>query len=694
MARHVTWAVIVTALVLPVPGLGAEAEESSRAPEDPFFIDLPVVLTATRLSQPPQDAPAAVFVIDREMIDASGAREIADLMRLAPGFIVATDNGNRRAVGYRGFVDSYGRRLQVLIDGRSVYMPLFGGTTWTDLPLALDDIERIEVIRGPNGASYGANAFQGVVNILTRHPDVSQGLYLHAAGGDPDYRQGVLRHGFPLGSAEVRYTLGYEEDSGYDVPLDNQVDGKELGLATFDAMLDTTSRDRLRLQAGIKRGDLRDGGNDIDAVTNTINGPTVEDPPRTVDVEHLFGQIEWEHQLQNGDVVKALGYVQQLTHDDDYPTLLPPTHPDNPSGTDLFVDFSRSREERRYAVELQHLLQPNRDLRVVWGVELRQDEVESTALLGPGSPVENTLFRLFANAEWQLAPELLMNAGVMLEEHEIFDDAVSPRLALNFSPSTNHTFRIAASRSVRTPSVYEARSDEFYPLDLDFSGGGGPGIDGEIDAIYQVSKSAFTPDNETVEALELGWLFELMDDRRLRGDVRIFYERYRKMLNDYPYRFTGRDDLGACSITGGFCGNANNGFGNVDHPKPTTFGVANQIDLDFYGLEASLEARPSTLSRIIASYTLNKLHDLEARRPDLLDYPYTDFGTNTARLNPTLLAQVTDEWERSYPSHIFSLLAIHRPDDHLTLSAAVYHLSNTQFLEVGDRLPGYTRLDL
>ncbi len=691
---------VCVALCLPfLAQTAVQAAPAEAEAEDPFFVEVDEVLTATRLAQHPQDAPAAVFVIDREMIETSGARELADLLRLAPGFIVATDVGGRRAVGYRGFVDSYGRRLQVLIDGRSVYMPFYGGTSWTDLPVAIDDIARIEVIRGPNGASHGANAFQGVVNILTRHPDASQGLYLHAAAGEPDYRQGLFRHGFTGGPAEVRYTLGYEEDSGYDVPLDNVVDGKELGLATLDVMLDTSSSDRLRLQAGVKRGDLRDGGNDIGFAVNVppfIRQPTVEDPPRTVEMEHLFGQVDWEHRLQGGDLLKVLGYVQQLTHDDDYPTLLPPTHPDNPSGTDLFVDFSRTREERRYALELQHLLQPRSDLRFAWGAELRRDEVDSTALLGPRSPVDNNLFRLFGNAEWRIDPAWLLNAGVMFEEHDQYEDAVSPRLGLNFSPTANHTFRIAGSRSVRMPSVYEARADEYYPLDLDYSAllPGAPPIDGEIDAIYQVARAEATADNETVDALELGWLFDHMADYGIRGDVRIFYERYRKMLTDYPYLFDGRDDLGACSVSGGFCDNLNAGSSVIDHPKPTTYGVANQIDIDFYGLEATLEARPSSRSRVIASYTLNKLDDIDARQPELLDYPFNDFGTNPARNDPTLLARVVREWGQSYPSHIFSLLGIYRPDAHLTFSAALYHLSDTQFLEVGDNLPAYTRLDL
>ena len=122
--------------------------------------------------------------------------------------------------------------------------------------------------------------------------------------------------------------------------------------------------------------------------------------------------------------------------------------------------------------------------------------------------------------------------------------------------------------------------------------------------------------------------------------------------------------------------------------------MANQIDLDFYGIEATLEVRPSHRSRVIGSYTLNRSRNLDARNPELLDYNYSDFGLNPFRQDPTLLAKVKREWGQSYPSHIFSLLGILRPTPDVTLSASIYHLSDTQFLEIGDDLPGYTRLDL
>lgn len=139
---------------------------------------VPEVLTATRLKQSPAEVPGSISVLDRELIVASGARDIPELMRLVPGMMVGYLSGNQPTVNYHGTSMSGARRLQVLIDGRSVYRPGLASVDWSDLPLALEDVERIEVFRGPNTVSYGANALMGVINIITRAPGESPGTRL------------------------------------------------------------------------------------------------------------------------------------------------------------------------------------------------------------------------------------------------------------------------------------------------------------------------------------------------------------------------------------------------------------------------------------------------------------------------------------------------------------------------------------
>ncbi|MFZ3041360.1 MAG: TonB-dependent receptor plug domain-containing protein [Thiobacillus sp.] len=170
--------------------------------EADFLDEMPVVLSVSRMSQPLNEAPAAVTVIDSDMIRASGFRDIPDLLRLVPGFSVAHTRDNTWAIGYHGMADAFSRRFQVLVDGRSIYSPHYGAVYWTDLPLSIDDIERIEVVRGPNAAIHGANAFAAVINIITKTAAQVQGESVSLQFGEQDMRGFTVRHG--AGDAALR----------------------------------------------------------------------------------------------------------------------------------------------------------------------------------------------------------------------------------------------------------------------------------------------------------------------------------------------------------------------------------------------------------------------------------------------------------------------------------------------------------
>src|SRR4030067_3386984 len=132
--------------------------------EKDYLQEFPVVLSASRLSQPISETPHAMTVIDRDMIVASGARNIADVFKLVPSMYVGYENGHTPIVSYRGITDGYARRMQVLVDGRSIYLPIFGQVDWAELPVDIGDIDRIEVVRGPCAASPGSSSVRGVLN--------------------------------------------------------------------------------------------------------------------------------------------------------------------------------------------------------------------------------------------------------------------------------------------------------------------------------------------------------------------------------------------------------------------------------------------------------------------------------------------------------------------------------------------------
>ena len=156
-------------------------------------IAIPTVISATRLSQSILDTPASMTVIDRAMIRALGARELPDILRLVPGMVVGRESGSEAFVGYHGTSADGARRMQVLVDGRSIYEAALARIDWIGLPLDVEDIERIEVVRGPNSATYGANSFFAVVNIITRNVQEVPNAELLLRAGDDTIRDGFAR---------------------------------------------------------------------------------------------------------------------------------------------------------------------------------------------------------------------------------------------------------------------------------------------------------------------------------------------------------------------------------------------------------------------------------------------------------------------------------------------------------------------
>ncbi|NVK38192.1 MAG: TonB-dependent receptor plug domain-containing protein [Gammaproteobacteria bacterium] len=185
---------------------------------------VPVVLTATRLQQHQADVPASVTILDEHFIKQVGAQNLADLFRYVPGMMIGPDNNNNAdAVHYHGGPAALPKNLQVLINGRSMYRAGLAAVSWFELPVALEDIKRIEVVRGPNSASYGSNAFQAVVNILTKHPADTYGSTASLKTGNNGEQDVYLRHGARLGKSDYRVSFTQKQNDGFAVDNDDRV---------------------------------------------------------------------------------------------------------------------------------------------------------------------------------------------------------------------------------------------------------------------------------------------------------------------------------------------------------------------------------------------------------------------------------------------------------------------------------------
>ena len=418
--------------------------------EQDYLEDVPIVLSASRLAQPVADAPGAVTVIDRDMIRASGFREIADLLRLVPGFYVGRYSGNEPVVA-RGLVDHYFGRVQVLVDGRSVYTPLFGQVPWSALPLAMEDIERIEVIRGPNAASYGANSFLGVINIITRTAQEDRGTVLSATSGGQGVTDATLRHGGVKDNLTYRVTLGYQRDGGFP----DRHDDKRIGLLTTRADYRLNMADALQFQAGLTFGNQGQGFPDQSL-----------DPSHDQRLTSHFQQLRWQRTYGPDDELSVQFHHAVTTSHEATQTQ------QSTSGvvTVLPTYLELNTDAERYDLELQRTQHLADTVRLAWGLTTRVDRVAAPLYLGSQANFYTHQSSLFANMEWRATPAWVVNVGGMLERHSLTGTDFSPRFALAYHLSPQHSLRVSISKALRSPTLLE--DDANFTLYLPVSVGG------------------------------------------------------------------------------------------------------------------------------------------------------------------------------------------------------------------------------
>ncbi|MBN4079087.1 TonB-dependent receptor [Beggiatoa alba] len=416
--------------------------------EDDFLADIPVVLTATRLAQPITEAPAAITIIDREMIRASGAREITDLFRMVPGFVVSHDSGHQPIVSYHGLTDEYAVRMQVLIDGRSVYSPVFGGVDWANLPLAMDDIKRIEIIRGPNSASFGSNSFLSVINIITQHAAETTGTFVRGTRGSNGVKDVIVRIGESTENFDYRVTASIANDNGFEA----RADDRRMKTVRFRGDYQINAEDNLMFQTGITRGIREIDSKRLQAVTDRR-------------VKLNFEHLRWQRQINNSEALSLQFFHTLENNDQIFDVILP-------SGVHIVVDSSTQSE--RFDFELQHTKQLQENTRMVWGLGLRQDSAKgphifgtdpATGYTGNKKYFYNRVARVFSNIEWRIKNNLTLNLGAMWEKSDLAKQEFSPRAGLNYSITPEQSIRIIASRATRTPSLNEARSNFRFPVE-------------------------------------------------------------------------------------------------------------------------------------------------------------------------------------------------------------------------------------
>lgn len=495
-----------------------------------YFSALPVVASVSRLQQPLADAPGSVTVIDRDMIRASGVRDLNDLFRLVPGFNTYPTNADLPArVTYHGLTDEdFAPRLQVLIDGRSQYSPLFrGGVNWAVVPVALEDIERVEVVRGSNSAAFGSNAFLGVINIVTVDPSQISGASVSTNYGNQGVRDYTVRGGGKIGEAgNFRLTYQQRDDNG----LTNQYDWKDgfaARLFELRSQFALNDRDELQVSAGHVESTTLTGR------LRTSNGsvvlPVQQDPCAPFyDILQgsSFLQLAWRRALASNEDVQVRfahsedfgsgDHVEQCTN-----TRIRPPYPGVPASTnqllyrvDLYGDKSLRDE-----LEVQHTLVPWADSRLVWGGGGRWESVRSETFFHGDPTIRRQVLRLFANLEWKPRSWLTINTGATAEEDSLAGYTFSPRLSASFHLNDENTLRLGVSRAHRTPSALELRGDRWKSP---FATASGVPIAPNLLYVRRYyGNRDLAP--ERIDSVELGYLGD-WKGLRMSLDVRLFHE--------------------------------------------------------------------------------------------------------------------------------------------------------------------------
>jgi iron complex outermembrane recepter protein len=459
------------------------------------------VTSVSKTEQSLSKAASAIFVITPEAIRRSGANNIPDLLRMVPGLDVARINANTWAVSVRGFNARYSNELLVLMDGRTVYAPTFGGVFWDVLDLPLGSVERIEVIRGPGASIWGANAVNGVVNIITTKSSATQGLRLVAGDGNVDQGFGTVQYGGRLGKrTHYRAYAKYLNQGQFPTNTDaNGEDGWRMLRGGFRADSVLSSKNTLMFQGDIYSA--REGLPTSDFVI--MPSPAERDLQLMINVGGGFLQGVWNH------------------------TASPRSNTSLHLSYDTYERNDQLREERHtFDVDFQHNFNVRARQQIVWGGTYRysisRSEGSSGASLVPAD-LNTQLFSSFIQDEIVLVPDhLFFTLGTKLEHNHYTGFGIMPSARVAWTPTQRRTLWAAFSKTARTPS----ETDTALRADVGaFAGPGG------IPVVVTLSGNPLVRNEESTD-YEIGYRTSFTEQFSI--DVTAYYNNYAHQNTSEP----------------------------------------------------------------------------------------------------------------------------------------------------------------
>lgn len=459
------------------------------------FSELDVIVTSvSRKAQKISDTSAAVFVISSEDIKRSGVTSIPEALRMVPGMQVAQIDANKWAISSRGFNGRFANKLLVLIDGRTVYNPMFSGVFWNRQTIMMEDVDRIEVIRGPGASLWGANAVNGVINVISKPASATRGGLVTLGTGTEEQGFTSLRYGAQLNeTADLRaYVQYFDKDSGENIDGSQGLDGWDNTQGGFRLDWQPNSSNNLTLQ-----GDLQDTVIGNERTTPSLTAPFSVTAKTVVDINAWNVLGRWKHRVS-----ESSDFELQLYYD---------SHERKQTG-----DLNQLYET--LDVDFQHRFALWQRQEILWGLGYRHvnDEFagDFTITLDPAEDTTE-LFSFFIQDEISLLDDRVhLIIGSKFEHNDYTGWEVQPNIRLNWTYSEQLSLWASLSKAARTPArTTDIRINQFVM----------PGAPPRLIAILGNPDI----DSEQVTAFDLGLRGQY--NQRVNYDLAFFYNRYKKL---------------------------------------------------------------------------------------------------------------------------------------------------------------------
>ncbi|SBS26548.1 Colicin I receptor precursor [Marinomonas aquimarina] len=454
---------VTTALVSSYVGLAAADtyRDSLASLDNLVYGDIPAVVTPARVAQPRVEVSSTLSVLSGEFIRRSNVQYVEDLLFYVPGFFVGPYwNSYRKVVAYHGTELDRFRRIQVLVNGRSVYSSVYARVDWPSLALNIEDVERVEVNRGPNASSYGSNSFLAVINIITRSPMDTLGSDVYVTSDDQGNRRVYGQYSGLSENWSYRASASRGTVDGYEFKGD--------GEPRNDGHIQTSGNMFLVYEDQDQKVDIDIGATNLDADVEFYEVPGVSyggtRPKLERDREHI--KVGWELEQSPRHTLKAQYYYDNSEriedHDVDvYGQVLNELFAQSLPDAEIYEGHLVSDlDEQRHDIELQSIWTPSTDYRLVNTVSYRQDKVHSKTYFA--GKYKEELVRASSNLSYRVWDPLIINAGVMYEHSKMTGDYSSPQLGATYKLTEQSSLRANVSQAYRVPDLYDQKASWSY----------------------------------------------------------------------------------------------------------------------------------------------------------------------------------------------------------------------------------------